>query len=112
MTKSSKVDLIAACEEESVGPTSAVHSHRYSEKKNCFLRNDKKCQSDGNCLHVRRKQFFFSLYLWEWTAEMGPTLSSSQPAIRSTFDDLVTWCIQNCRFYPTSATDFSLFYRL
>ena len=55
-----------------------------SEKKKCFFtsedtsplpltdqlhgsnyRNDEEYQSDGNCLHIQRKRFFFSQYLWE-----------------------------------------------
>ena len=36
---------------------------------------DKKYQSDRNCVNVQRKRIFLQ-YLWERTAEMGPTLSS------------------------------------
>ena len=67
-------------------------------------------------LNYCTRLFYFAQYLWEWTAEMVQYSPLRQPAIRATssfiFDDLVTWYLQNYRFYLISATAVSLFYRL
>ena len=82
----------------------------------------KKCQSDGNCVHVRRKRIFFARYLWEWTAEMVPTLSSSPSAETINFSFiLMIWShdiskIIDFILFPLQIlvyfTDSRLFYRL
>ena len=68
-------------------------------------RNDKKCQSDGNCVHVRRKRFFLHnicgnellrLVLMIWSHDIFKII------------DFILFPLQILVYF----TDYSLFYRL
>ena len=76
-------------------------------------------QSDGNCVHVQRKRFFLhnisgnaEISLQRWIQHLSLPRAARTSIALFSFDDLVTWYLQNYGFNPISTTDYSLFYRL
>ena len=91
--------------QEFLSLTDQVHASNY--------RNDKKCQSDGNCSHVRRKRFFLhficgnELQKWVQHSALHQLLMIWSHDV-SKIVDFILFPLQILVYF----TDYSRFYRL